>query len=173
MDTQSDYDVGSQQYEFTREQLELADNDPNILWKVVCYHKPSLHAEGDHHGALVDFRDAYHPLFDQFHVDFIFCGHNHIYWRSFPIQYDPNNSSEPVVVNTTLNGPYNNVDGRNFFVVGTGGRTVHDSSESTWLTNMHVVYGVGYLYLENQGRRIRWEFVSNEGETLDTATWTK
>ena len=173
IDTQKDYDVGSAQYNFTQQQLELAHNNADIKWKIVCYHKPSLHAEGDNHGALVDLRDAYHPLFDQYKVDFIFSGHNHIFWRSFPIKHNANDSGNPTVVNTDPDGPYNNVDGRTFIVVGTGGRTAHDSSLDSWIIKMNATYGVGYIHLENQGRRIKWEFITNEGETIDSAEFNK
>ena len=85
------------------------------------YHKPSLISDTTHE-ALTDFRSLYHPLFDTYKVDVIITGHAHIYFRSHPCKHNSADPELPIVQSTGTNGVYDNIDGRTFITVGTGGR---------------------------------------------------
>ncbi|TFF86048.1 MAG: metallophosphoesterase family protein [Promethearchaeota archaeon] len=69
------------------EQLIWLENDlsrhQNFTWKFVTFHQPAIPGsrENGHSGA----RNNWVPLFDKYHVDMIFNGHDHIYLRTFPI----------------------------------------------------------------------------------------
>jgi hypothetical protein len=65
--------------------LRAADaNRANVPWIFVVHHKP-LYTCLSNHSANIDLRTAWQPLFDQYHVDMVIAGHNHVYERSRPI----------------------------------------------------------------------------------------
>jgi acid phosphatase type 7 len=60
---------------------DLAATDK--AWKIVFFHKPpyrSKSARGDD-----NIRAALVPIFDQYHVDVVFNGHEHVYARTYPL----------------------------------------------------------------------------------------
>jgi len=61
-----------------------AANRANVPWIFVVHHKP-LYTCLSNHSPQVDLRSAWQPLFDQYHVDMVIAGHNHVYERSRPI----------------------------------------------------------------------------------------
>lgn len=128
MDTQSNYALNSPQYIAIKADLQAASLNAGIDWIIVFYHKPSM-SNRSNHAALTDFRDIYHPLFDQYKVDVIVSGHNHNLQRSFPCKYNASSPSNPIIVDNTQleNIIYTpNLDGRVFIVCGAGGRSLHD-----------------------------------------------
>ncbi|CUH96795.1 hypothetical protein P22_2906 [Propionispora sp. 2/2-37] len=52
-------------------------------WKLVFLHRPVYHNRSSE--ADQDLRDAFTPLFDRYHVDAVFAGHDHVYARSYPL----------------------------------------------------------------------------------------
>ena len=42
-------------------------------------------------------REKYQPIFDKYGVDLVIQGHNHLYDRTLPLQFNPNNISNPIV----------------------------------------------------------------------------
>lgn len=168
MDTQSNYALNSQQYTLVRNDLIVASQNASIDWIVVCYHKPSITISSQH-AALTDFRDIYHPLFDQYHVDVVVAGHNHNFQRTYPIRYNASSPSTPTIVNSTA-GPYINVDGRIFINAGTGGRALDDLGS----VPSHYIYSndedFGYLYLEwtNNNKTLLGAFIAVTSSTGST-----
>lgn len=171
MDTQSDYDEGSDQYNFVKAALESASSNPSIYWKIVCYHKPSLAAPGDHHGGLTDFRDAYHPLFDQHKVVMTLAGHNHNYYRSFPLTYKTSSPFYNIVNNTQ--GPYNNVAATTYIIVGTGGKSLRGNDSGAYVASRHETHGIGLIIVSNEGKKLTWQFIENSDEILDQCEFNK
>lgn len=53
-------------------------------WKVVLIHRPPY----DNHSAdgNAHIRSSFTPIFDKYHVDVVFAGHDHAYARSYPLQ---------------------------------------------------------------------------------------
>src|SRR5215212_4192131 len=131
MDTQSSYGTSSAQFTFVKTELEKATADPAIMWKIVCYHKPSF-TTGSYYGPLTDFRTAYHALFSQHKVALVFNGHNHIYFRSKPVRFTATAPQTPIIASElTTNANYINVDGTIFITAGTGGRSSHTDFDTT------------------------------------------
>jgi len=129
MDTQSSYSINSAQYTFARNDLIQASQNASIDWIVVCYHKPSMTMPTDH-APLTDFRDIYHPMFDTYKVDFVVNGHNHNMQCTFPVTHNSSSPSNPTIVTqgvptADLDRYYEDINGRIFIVVGSGGRQ-HD-----------------------------------------------
>ncbi|HJU59730.1 MAG TPA: metallophosphoesterase, partial [Nitrososphaeraceae archaeon] len=123
MSAQTSYSENSEQFNFVKQELEKASKDPNIDWIVVYYHKP-IYAASTKHAGLTSFRDIYHPLFDQYHVDLVLQGHNHNYQRTFPLQFNEADSDKPIIVNKNPN-IYNEVGSPIFITAGTGGVSLH------------------------------------------------
>ena len=95
LSTETDYDDDSEQYQFAIQDLEKYSKDPFIDWIVVFYHD---HMYGS--GSLeeeTDFREIYHPLFDKYNIDLALQGHHHVYERTYPITFNPEDDDEPIV----------------------------------------------------------------------------
>jgi hypothetical protein len=65
--------------------LEGAAADTTIDWVVVQMHQTALSSSHDN-GSDLGIREAWLPLFDQYQVDLVLCGHDHDYERSFPVR---------------------------------------------------------------------------------------
>jgi hypothetical protein len=63
---------------------DLAEHE-NYLWKVVLFHEPPFSDGSDGYNNTV--RRYWVPLFDNYHVDLVISGHNHLYERTYPINY--------------------------------------------------------------------------------------
>jgi len=53
-------------------------------WKFAVYHHPAYSSGGNRDNPSV--RAAWTPLFDQYHVDLVFQGHDHAYLRTYPLR---------------------------------------------------------------------------------------
>jgi hypothetical protein len=65
--------------------LIAATADPNIKWIFAFMHAP-LYTTNTTHPNRTDCITAWGPLFDTYHVDIVFAGHNHLYERSKSIK---------------------------------------------------------------------------------------
>jgi len=65
--------------------LENAAADTTIDWIIVQMHQTALSSSTDN-GSDLGIRAAWLPLFDQYQVDLVLCGHDHDYERSFPVR---------------------------------------------------------------------------------------
>ncbi|OSC37881.1 purple acid phosphatase family protein [Mycobacterium decipiens] len=69
-------------------QAELADarHDPAVDWVVICMHQTAISTADENNGADLGIRQEWLPLFDQYEVDLVVCGHEHHYERSHPLR---------------------------------------------------------------------------------------
>jgi hypothetical protein len=121
----SDYvpdEIGSEQYRFVQNDLAKAAADPNIDWIIVVHHNNAYSSTANSviSGAFGQWKAAYHPLFELYNVDLVLQGHHHSYQRSYPIQYNSDTSSNPIITDENTNN-YTNPEGQIFATVGTGG----------------------------------------------------
>ena len=125
-----DFGENSDQHNFAVSDLQTASTNPNIDWIVVFFHKPlyDVPCSGSSCNDEDDFRNIYHPLFDQFNVDLALYGHSHNYVRSFPIQHDSGTDNNPIIVNSNQDPDYVDPDGTIFVQSGLGGRSIRDLS---------------------------------------------
>ncbi len=77
------YGAGNAQYNWMVNDLQQAENNPNIYWKIVTFHRPPY--SSGHHGSDYWVRQYWVPVFEQYHVDLVFTGHDHDYERTVPI----------------------------------------------------------------------------------------
>jgi hypothetical protein len=64
-------------------QQDLAEHE-NYLWKVVLFHEPPYSDGPD--GSNSSVQRYWVPLFDNYHVDLVISGHNHLYERTYPLE---------------------------------------------------------------------------------------
>ena len=73
----------SQQVTWLIADLTAAKANPNIKWIFVFFHAPMFTTSG--HPNRTDCIQFWGPVFDQFGVNAVFQGHNHVYERTYPL----------------------------------------------------------------------------------------
>jgi len=124
MATESDLDKGSDQYKFIQEDLKKASEDKDIDWIIVTSYGP-FYTSPSAHSAEKELRNLYHPLFEKYGVDLVLQAHNHNYQRTYPLTFNPNDSSKPTITNGFTTGYNSHTDGTIFAIVGTGGESFY------------------------------------------------
>ena len=166
MDTQSNYGPTSQQFTFAKNDMAQAAADPLIDWIIVAYHKPSM-TMSSNHAALTDFREIYHPLFDQYKVDVIIQSHNHNMQQTYPIKYNSSTPATPTIMSTASNNIFTDIDGRIFVVTGAGGRSHYNlsgSRPSHFAFSDDETYGFLLMEWTNNNKRLTCRFIVGTGE---------
>ncbi len=124
LDSESAFDKGSAQYKFVKQELEKASQDKNCNWIIVTSYGP-FYTSPTTHKAEKSLRDLYHPLFEKYGVDLVLQAHNHNYQRTYPITYNPDESSKPIIASDLTTGYNNQKGGTIFAIVGTGGESFY------------------------------------------------
>ena len=129
IDTELQPSKNDEQYKFVVNDLQTTFTNPDIDWTIVMYHKP-LYTSKSEHPPELEFRSLYHPIFDEYGVDLVLQGHNHIYERTYPIKYNPSDSNNPSISQTKSQNLKSDNIFKNtfptFVTVGTGGRSHYD-----------------------------------------------
>ncbi|HOK08838.1 MAG TPA: metallophosphoesterase family protein [Candidatus Hydrogenedens sp.] len=86
------------------------------LWKFLLFHQP-IYSSGVRRDNK-HIRDAWLPIIDKYHVDFVFQGHDHSYWRTYPL----NN-------NQKVSSPYEGT----YYVIAFSGTKAYETQEPTEL----------------------------------------
>ena len=176
MATEISYSSGSSQNMFVKNDLAAAAANPNIDWIIVYFHKPMYSSPNSCSSCSGEssLRDIYHPIFDQYGVDIVLEGHAHDYQRSFPIKFNPNSKSNPIITNNNINN-YNDPEGQIYAIVGTGGVNFHSlSSQKSFIASQQSSrFGHLNIDIQNNGTNLIGKFISNEGGILDQFTISK
>jgi Icc-related predicted phosphoesterase len=176
MATQLDYKSGSKQFNFVKNDLEKASQDPKIKWIIVNLHRPIYASPNGCSASSCEgsktLRDVYHPLFDKYDVDLVLAGHVHNYQRSFPIKYNDDKPSKPIITSSNKNN-YNNPSGEIFAIVGTGGINFYslDGKLSFMASQQAIRFGV--LHLDITDKKLEASFHENGGSVRDEFSITK
>ena len=116
----SGYSAGRQRAWLERT-LREARASRDIDWIVVCMHQVMI-SSSDANGADLGIRQQWGPLFDQYEVDLVVCGHEHDYERSHPVRGVVSGSEtltpNPVATDT---GTIDTSQGTVHMVLGGGG----------------------------------------------------
>jgi 3',5'-cyclic AMP phosphodiesterase CpdA len=126
-------------------QKELADarRDPVIDWIVVFMHQTAISTADRTNGADLGIRQEWLPLFDQFEVDLVLCGHEHHYERSHPVRGTlPTETRMPIPVDTG-GGVIDTTRGTVHVVIGGGGTSAPSNGMFFPQPRCRVVTGVG------------------------------
>jgi Calcineurin-like phosphoesterase len=124
----SDYvpdEIGSEQYTFVQNDLAKAAADPNIDWIVIVHHDQQYASTANNLLSRANkWKEAYHPLFDQYNVDLVLQAHQHNYQRTYPIKYNSDSPANPIISDRNTD-TYTNPEGQIYLTVGTGGASLH------------------------------------------------
>ncbi len=66
--------------------LEQQLSTSTSIWKFLLFHQPIYSAAPRRDNRHI--KNAWLPLIDQYHVDIVFQGHDHSYWRTYPLKND-------------------------------------------------------------------------------------
>jgi Calcineurin-like phosphoesterase len=169
MSTLSPFNVTSEQYRFIEQDLDQASKNENIDWIVATSYGP-FYTSPSEHPAKNDVRNLYHPLFDKYGVDLVLNGHNHNYQRTYPVTFNSDKKSSPIVTNEFATGYQGTKDGIVHAIVGTGGEGFHP------LTGRHPFIATqfsdkfGFLDIQisnsNPHTNLTGIFYDNQGSTV-------
>jgi glucose/arabinose dehydrogenase len=172
--TEIPYEAGSKQYYFVKRDLQKSASDPDINWIVVFYHRLAYTSP-----ALVDsipiLRDTYHPLFQKYGVDLVMQAHSHNYQRTYPIQFNRDDSLNPIITDkNTAN--YYNPKGQIFTITGTAGAPdIHNFTgpAAPYTAVQFNAYGFLDINVIHNGTVIEGNFYENNGTVKDHFTIEK
>ena len=162
--------VNDSQYKFAVRDLENARTNNLTHWMIVFFHKP-IYTSKSHHDSYEQFGNIYHPLFDKYGIDLVLQGHNHAYERTFPVQYNKDEASNPKITskNESL---YNDPSGQVYITSGAAGGD-KDMSKYAFHNKMsfsasQVSNIPGILNLEINDKKMTGSFLrSEDGKVLD------
>jgi hypothetical protein len=116
-----------------RRTLAAARRDGTIDWIIVQMHQDATTSSENGNGSDAGLRETWLPLFDQYRVDLVVCGHDHDYERSFPVRgFDsdvgtdaatgaPVQTCRPHPVTTKDTGTFDTSQGTVHLILGGGG----------------------------------------------------
>src|SRR5215203_1052296 len=175
MATDIPYEQGSEQFEFVNHDLMKTKTNSSIDWIIVYYHEPMYTSKTSNHEGLEPLRDLYHNLFTKYGVDLVLAGHIHNYQRSYPLIYNSENPSNPIIAQSAIldNGDNNSKENNNnvfveakgtvFAIVGTGGQELHGLDDQSYFTaNQLEDHGFLELKTINNGKSLIGQFYSND-----------
>ncbi|MGB8100414.1 MAG: metallophosphoesterase, partial [Nitrososphaeraceae archaeon] len=170
--TEIPFDINSSQYNFVKNDLEAASKNPDIIWTIVYSYRPQYSSPSEHPGNSF-LRDLYHPLFQKYNVDIILQAHNHNYQRTYPINYNNESSSSPLVTDNDIES-YKDPAGQVYVTVGTGGSVLHDlSGKARYMAVQYLAFGFLDISITSNGRNLTGIFYSSDGTIKDHFTVIK
>ncbi|HEY1504757.1 MAG TPA: fibronectin type III domain-containing protein [Stellaceae bacterium] len=112
---------GGAQKAWLAHELALARANRNIDWIVVVMHQVAISTVDQFNGADLGIRQEWVPLFDQYGVDLVVCGHEHHYERSHPIRGQQVNATLTPIPAATATDVIDTTKGTVHMVIGGGG----------------------------------------------------
>jgi len=117
------YSHGAQR-SWLEQALAAARRDRLVDWVVVCMHQVAISTADKFNGADLGIRQEWLPLFDQYGVDLVVCGHEHHYERSHPIRGHQANATLTPLPTSTGTHVVDTSQGTVHMVLGGGGTSV-------------------------------------------------
>jgi predicted MPP superfamily phosphohydrolase len=117
------------QYTWLKTTLAAAQANPNIMWKVINFHRPFF-TVGPHAGEMDVELTKWWKAFDDYGVDLVLNGHDHMYERSKPIN---RNVSTTAPVANYGSGP---TEGRCEIVSGGAGAPFYTGTADAFTQNI-------------------------------------
>lgn len=136
---------GGEQKRWLTNELIAARHDPDIDWIVVCMHQVAISTAAKANGADLGVRQEWLPLFDQYQVDLVLCGHEHHYERSHPVRGTLDTEARmPIPVDTHEDGAVIDATrGTVHVVIGGGGTSAPTNGMLFDEPRCRVLTGVG------------------------------
>ncbi len=113
---------GGAQKAWLRRTLAAARADAGIDWIVVFQHMAVISSSASGNGCDLGLRQEFQPLFDEFDVDLVLCGHEHDYERSYSLKgFEPASATMRPRVVATATDVIDATLGTVYLVLGGGG----------------------------------------------------
>jgi 3',5'-cyclic AMP phosphodiesterase CpdA len=124
---------GGAQTRWLEATLAAARRDTSIDWIIAQMHHCACSSSRHGNGSDLGIREEWLPLFDQYEVDLVLCGHDHGYERSFPVRGvdagagtdsatgTPADTRRPRPVTTVDSGVFDTSQGTVHLILGCGG----------------------------------------------------
>ena len=139
------YLPGQPYYEFLKNDLAA---HASARWKFVFFHYPAYSC--GQHGSTAWVDQYWVPLFDKYHVDAVFNGHDHDYERIRP-----------------------DAAGVHYFVAGIGGKSTDAMKHDCSFQQFGATGVFGDLIVTADHSTVRVDAVLTDGTLLDTSSWSK
>ena len=152
--------LGGEQAQWLQEDLQAADANPAISWKVVFFHEPPF-SSGLGHGSNLEVRKAWCPLFDRYHVDLVLSGHEHNYERSGPVNF----TASPGALMPDWS------DARCYVVTGGAGAPLSPLSSNWWAESRAALYN--WVEVTVSGKSLNLQAHDLAGGVIDFLELTK
>jgi len=173
IDVNIDIDPGGTQHNWVIDQLNAADSDSTIDWRIAVMHQQWFGGSSSHSHNEFNQVQAFMDLFIQHKVAFVLVGHLHNWQRTYQVKRTLGASTSPTVTANTSPYTVNNV-GLIHVISGTGG---HDSGSSLYgigtqpafnAFQSRVYNGVWEMIASNNGKTLTCSFVNTDGDRFDT-----
>ncbi|MGB9225500.1 fibronectin type III domain-containing protein [Mycobacterium sp.] len=133
---------GGEQRRWLAAELDAARRDPDIDWVVVCMHQTAISTAAGN-GADLGIRQEWLPLFDQYKVDLVLCGHEHHYERSHPLRGTQDTATRTPIPVDTRTDLIDATRGTVHLVIGGGGTSKPSNGLFFPQLQCQVITGVG------------------------------
>lgn len=138
---------GGAQKRWLEKELADARRDARVDWVVVCMHQTAFSTANNTSGADLGVRQEWLPLFDQYGVDLVVCGHEHHYERAHPVRGALGTDTRtPIPVATNDPSSDDAIDtskGTVHLVIGGGGTSKPSNAMFFPQPHCRVIMGVG------------------------------
>ncbi len=153
--------ANSDQYKFVESDLKRASMDDRIKWIVAFGYRP-LYSSPSFHNASGILRDIYHPLFDKYGVDLVLQAHNHNYQRTYPLSYNPDTRSAPLITDKNATNFHHKSGGPIFITVGTAGKDLYNfTGRAPYIVTQFDRNGFLNIDITNNGTNLTGTFIEN------------
>lgn len=167
-DTPESGAVAGPQLEWLKSDLAAVDRK-KTPWVFVMHHR-STYSCGGSHGSDLDLRKAWQPIFDQYQVDIVFSGHDHLYERSKPIRGLSGSTGK--LAQAGAKGTPVKGSGTLYLLSGGAGAPLYSadgSCDHTYVTESTRNYAV----VDVTGTKIQVKAYRLDGSVLDDFEYTK
>ena len=149
---------------------DLAKVDRNRTpWLFAVHHKPTYTASN--HSPDLDARKAWQPIYDQYKVDFVLNGHNHVYERSLPIRGFQPGTQDGALAQADSNGAPVNGSGTIYLVAGGAGAPLYGTGTAYYTA--HTEKTRNYAIFDIDGTTLKYRALRPDGSAIESFIYTK
>jgi hypothetical protein len=134
---------GGAQKRWLEKELAHARADKRVDWVIVCMHQTAISTADHTNGADLGVRQEWLPLFDQYQVDLVVCGHEHHYERSHPLRGAQDTETRTPIPVADHSDVIDTTTGTVHVVIGGGGTSSPSNSLFFPEPRCRVVTGIG------------------------------
>jgi hypothetical protein len=138
-------DMGNPQRAWLMNDLATAHYDTCIDWIFVTFHRPAY--SSGRHGANTGVQQQWCLLFEEFGVDMVFAGHDHLYERT------------------------SGINGVTYIVSGGGGAPLYDAGTSDWTVYSEKTHH--FCFVRVMGERLLLKAIKPNGVVFDSLVVVK